>query len=332
MKQGPALQPTPISQPATPQRALLEAGRPGDDGRAFRRCLGQFATGVAVVTARHDDKLLGMAINSFAAVSLSPALVLWSIRRESSSTPQFLQAGHFAVSVLADDQVQLSQMFGSGHPQRFELAAWQAGLGGAPLLDGAIAHFECRRVTVHEGGDHLILIGEVERYARFEGAPLLFSQGRYGVAQEHPALAENGTAAPAPAAPQEAGNELLRDLIHASQRLSLGFEQHRQALGLAVPTARVINRLHDDGPGDAQALVRSTLLGPEDVADALANLARLGLVETDPAGLTRLSAPGRDKHAELERRAAGYMADEFRGIATADLAAFRRVLSELGRR
>ena len=331
MKQGTPAFPTPSSLPATPPRAPLEAGRPADDGRAFRRCLGQFATGVAVVTARHDDKLLGMAINSFAAVSLSPALVLWSIRRESSSTPQFLQAGHFAVSVLADDQVQLSQMFGSGHPQRFELAAWQAGLGGAPLLDGAIAHFECRCVTVHEGGDHRILIGEVERYARFEGAPLLFSQGHYGVAQEHPALAESAATAPTPTAPQEAGNELLRDLIHASQRLSLGFEQHRQALGLAAPTARVINRLYDEAC-EAQALVRSTLLGPEDVADALASLARLGLVETDPTGLTRLSAPGLDKHAELERRAASYMAAEFRGIAAADLAAFRRVLSELGRR
>jgi len=331
MKQGIPASPPPDAQPVTPQRVPLEAGQPADDGRAFRRCLGQFATGVTVVTARHGDQLAGMAVNSFAAVSLSPALVLWSIRRESGSVPDFLQASHFAVSVLADDQVQASQLFGSGHPQRFELTGWTPGLGGAPLLDGAIAHFECRRATVHEGGDHLILIGEVERYARFDGSPLLFSQGRYGVAQEHPSQAESAAATPAPAAPQEVGNELLRDLIHASQRLSLGFEQHRQALGLGVPTARVINRLHE-GPVDARALVRSTLLGPEDVADALANLARLGLVETDAAGLTRLSTSGRDKHAELERRAAGYMADEFQGMDAADLAAFRRVLSELGRR
>jgi len=247
MSQGIHSSPTPNSTAASQERVPLESGSPADDGRAFRRCLGQFATGVTVVTARNGEKLVGLAVNSFAAVSLSPALVLWSIRRESGSTPDFLQASHFAVSVLADDQVQVSQMFGSSHPQRFELAPWRAGLGGAPLLDGAIAHFECRSATVHEGGDHLILIGEVERYARFEGAPLLFTQGRYGVAQEHPSLEEHGSAAPAPAAAVEPGPELLRNLIYASQRLSLGFDQHRQDLGLAVPTARVINRL-SEGP------------------------------------------------------------------------------------
>jgi flavin reductase (DIM6/NTAB) family NADH-FMN oxidoreductase RutF len=309
----------------------LEAGSPAEDGRAFRRCLGQFATGVTVVTARNGDKLAGLAVNSFAAVSLSPALVLWSIRRESGSAPDFLQASHFAVSVLADDQVQVSQMFGSSHPQRFELTAWRPGLGGAPLLAGAIAQFECRRAMVHEGGDHLILIGEVERYARFEGAPLLFAQGRYGVAQEHPSLDEGVAAAPAPAAPPEASHELLRNLIYASQRLSLGFDLHRQALGLAVPTARVINRL-SEGPCQAQALVQSTFLGPEDVADALSSLVRQGLAQTDAAGVATLSTAGRERHELLAQRAADYMADEFRGIDASDLAAFQRVLLELGRR
>ena len=173
---------------AQPTRAPIEAGEPGADARALRRCLGQFPTGVTIVTARHGEHLLGMAVNSFAAVSLTPALVLWSIRRESSSASDFVQAGHYAVSVLADEQVELSQLFGSGHPERFERARWQPGRHGAPLMEGAIAHLECRLIQVHEGGDHLILIGEVERYARYEGEPLLFTQGRYGVAREHPSL------------------------------------------------------------------------------------------------------------------------------------------------
>lgn len=317
--------------PAATHRTLIEAGDPAGDGRAFRRCLGQYPTGVTVVTARHGDKLLGMAVNSFAAVSLAPPLVLWSIRRESSSAPGFLEASHFAVSVLADDQVTVSQMFGSSHPERFELTPWTPGVQGSPLLDGAIAHLECRRTMVHEGGDHLILVGEVERYARFEGAPLLFTQGRYGVAQEHPSLDENGTAAPAPASPEDAGHALLRNLIYSSQRLSLGFEADRQALGLAASSARVINRLHE-GPCSMDELAQSTYLGAEDVEDALANLSRQGLIGTDPAGRPDLTAAGHEKHDALARRAADYMDDKFRGIAEADLAAFKRVLLELGQR
>ena len=264
-----------LSSEATAQhataRALIEAGDPAADGRALRRCLGQFPTGVTVVTARNGERLVGMAVNSFAAVSLAPPLVLWSIRRESSSAQDFLQAGHYAVSVLADDQVELSQLFGSSHPERFERARWQAGLQGAPLIEGAIAHLECRLEQVHEGGDHLILVGHVERYARFEGAPLLFTQGHYGVAQEHPALAETAPQSSQSAATELSDSELLRQLIYASQRLSLDFESHRQALGLTMPMSRLLNRLQE-GACDPAELARSTYLEPEEVADGLAGL------------------------------------------------------------
>jgi len=147
----------------------VEEGDPAGDSRAFRRCLGQYPTGVTVITACHGDELVGMAVNSFAAVSLEPPLVLWSIRRESKSLAAFLGASHFAVNILAADQVQASHWFGAGHPDRFQLVPWHAGASGAPLLDGALAHLECRRVQLDEGGDHLILRGHGERCARFAG-------------------------------------------------------------------------------------------------------------------------------------------------------------------
>lgn len=308
-------------------RALIEAGDPAADGRALRRCLGQFPTGVTVVTARNGERLVGMAVNSFAAVSLAPPLVLWSIRRESSSATDFLQAGHYAVSVLADDQVALSQLFGSAHPKRFELAPWQAGRHGAPLLAGAIAHLECRLEQVHEGGDHLILIGHVERYARHEGAPLLFTQGAYGVAQELPAPAASQPAAGASAGQSE--SELLRDLIHASQRLSHDFESHRQALGLTLPTSRLLNSLAE-GAGSTEELARATLLEQDEIADGVAALAQQALVNTDK-GRLQLTPAGRERRAAIAARADDYMKQRLGGLVESDIAAFKRVLQALGR-
>lgn len=311
-------------------RALIEAGDPAADGRALRRCLGQFPTGVTVVTARNGERLVGMAVNSFAAVSLAPPLVLWSIRRESSSAADFLQAGHYAVSVLADDQVALSQMFGSSHPERFELAPWQAGLHGAPLLTGAIAHLECRLEQVHEGGDHQILVGHVERYARFEGAPLLFTQGRHGVTQELPLQAEPTTSSSTAATgPELDDSGLLRQLIYASQRLSLDFESHRQALGLTMPMSRLLNCLRE-GPCSQAKLARSTYLEQDEVADGLASLEQLGLLGQRSDELLELSVAGHERQAAIAASANHYMKDKLGSIAESDIAAFKRVLLALG--
>lgn len=311
-----------------PARAPIEAGDPAHDARAFRRCLGQFTTGVTVVTASNGDRLAGMAVNSFAAVSLTPPLVLWSIRRESGSALDFLQAGHYAVSVLSDLQVELSQLFGSAHPERFERARWQAGLHGAPLIEGALAHFECRLEQVIEGGDHLILLGRVERYARFEGAPLLFTQGAYGMAQELPAPAASQPSASASTAAEQGEAGLLRELINASQRLSHDFDSHRQALGLTIPTARLLNSL-SDGACCADELAHATFLEQDEIADGLNALDRLGLVRSD-GGRLELSPAGRDRRAAIAASADGYMKTRLNGLAESDIAAFRRVLKALG--
>lgn len=198
-----------------------EQGDPALDTRAFRRSLGQYPTGVTVIAARDGAELLGMAVNSFAAVSLEPPLVLWSIRRASRSAAAFLRCGHFAVSILADDQIEVAQRFGAGAPDRFEQVCWRSGLGGAPLIDGAIAHLECRLATTHDGGDHHVLIGEVLRHTRLPGEPLVFAQGQYAVTQNHPQLSTLAPNSGDPVdvqAPPPPG--FLRQLSVAGQRLS----------------------------------------------------------------------------------------------------------------
>lgn len=151
------------------------------DCRAFRDTLGCFATGVAVLTARSArGEAVGVTISSFNAVSLDPPLVLWSLSDSSPSLATFRQASHFAVNVLAASQQALSDRFAARAPDRFSGLTVRDGLGGAPLLDGCCAWFECHNEVQHAGGDHLIFIGRVQRHARGEEQlPLIFHGGRY---------------------------------------------------------------------------------------------------------------------------------------------------------
>ncbi|MBB1633697.1 flavin reductase family protein [Cupriavidus sp. UME77] len=306
---------------------LIEQGDPAADGRAFRRCLGQYPTGVTVVTTRNGDKLAGMAVNSFSAVSLDPPLVLWSIRRESKSAADFLEASHFAVNVLAANQVEASQLFGSSNPERFNLIAWSPGEHGSPLLDGAIAKLECRREMVYQGGDHLIVVGHVERYSRFEGDPLLFAQGQYAVAQNHPSL-KVAAASPSEPIAERKEASLLKLLSAASQNMSSLFQEHRQALGVTAASARILNRLFES-PCEFDELERATYLGQDAIEDALTDLIAQGHVVRNKEAPFELTAIGRRTSEALAARAAEFTAEKFRGIADADIATAKRVLFDL---
>jgi len=150
------------------------------DTRALRAALGQFATGITVVTAQgRDGQLAGLTVNSFASVSLDPPLVLWSLGDHSPALSLFRECSHYAINVLAADQTDISQRFATSQADKFAGLDYAAGLGGAPLLPGCLASFECRNETIHPGGDHIILIGRVERFSTQEGMPLLYFGGAY---------------------------------------------------------------------------------------------------------------------------------------------------------
>ena len=161
------------------------------DRRDFRRALGQFATGVTVVTARaKDGRNVGMTVNSFASVSLDPPLVLWSVSRQAASFADFAEASHFAVNILAANQHHLSRQFSTPLIDKFEGVEISPGAAGCPLLTGASANFVCRKVRQMDGGDHVIFLGEVEEYKWRESEPLVFHYGRYRIATRHPDLPE----------------------------------------------------------------------------------------------------------------------------------------------
>lgn len=152
---------------------------PGDStSRAFRDALGQFATGVTVVTTMSEDGPLGITANSFAALSLDPALVLWAPGKFSRRFMAFDQAAYFAIHVLRADQAALAHHFAANGTD-FNLSGLSAGVEGTPLLAGCLSRFECRRFAAHDGGDHRIIVGEVLRVTTTTGEALGFFKGQY---------------------------------------------------------------------------------------------------------------------------------------------------------
>jgi flavin reductase (DIM6/NTAB) family NADH-FMN oxidoreductase RutF len=150
------------------------------DPRTLRDALGEFATGVTVVTARgRDGQPVGVTINSFASVSLEPPLVLWSLGLNAPTLADFETCSHYAVNVLAADQEELSQRFSQPQGERFAGIDLIVGATGAPLIPGCCAWFECRNQMHYPGGDHLILVGQVETFCREEKPPLVFHGGLY---------------------------------------------------------------------------------------------------------------------------------------------------------
>ena len=145
-----------------------------------------FATGVTIVTARAaDGALVGLTANSFNSVSLSPPLVLWSLARSAGSMPTLSAGSHYAINILAADQMALAERFATRNIHRWAEVQFEIGVGGAPVLAGAAASFECFNRSRYDEGDHVIFVGEVERCAHRAGAsPLLFHGGRYFT--EHP--------------------------------------------------------------------------------------------------------------------------------------------------
>ncbi|MEJ8835485.1 flavin reductase family protein [Ramlibacter sp. AN1133] len=159
----------------------LQAKPPTFSAQEFRAALGMFATGVTIVTARTTQGgLIGLTANSFNSVSLAPPLVLWSLSRAAASMAVFSAGSHYAINVLAADQKALAERFATRGADRWAGVGFDDGAGGAPLLHGAAATFECFNRSRYEEGDHVIFVGEVERCAHRAGAlPLLFHGGRY---------------------------------------------------------------------------------------------------------------------------------------------------------
>lgn len=163
--------------------SAIESSNP----REIRNLLGQFATGVTVITTKgKDGRNIGMTANSFSSVSLDPPLILWSLSKTAPSMPDFMDAEYFAIHVLNQNQHDISGNFAKASDDKFAQVSHKVCERGLPIIDHVLATLVCRNVNQYEGGDHLIFIGQIEHYQFQEGAPLLFHAGKYHVASGHP--------------------------------------------------------------------------------------------------------------------------------------------------
>jgi len=150
--------------------------------RSLRDAFGQFATGVTVVTALSSSgNPIGITVNSFSSVSLDPALVSWSLDSNAKRYKEFAEAEYFTISVLNQNQQEVSNLFAerSWDDSVFEDAQWYKGHHKVPQINDVSARFHCKTAHLYEGGDHLIIVGEVLDYESEAQAPLVFFQGQY---------------------------------------------------------------------------------------------------------------------------------------------------------
>jgi flavin reductase (DIM6/NTAB) family NADH-FMN oxidoreductase RutF len=153
------------------------------DSSEFRRVLGHYPSGVAILTSlREGGRPCGLTINSFCSVSLAPMLVLACIEHEAESHECIRQAGVFAVNVLGEERGEtLARRFATwGVEDKFQGVAYREEMTGAPILSDALAWVDCEIRAAYPGGDHTIFVGEVVAGDAREGTPLVYYRGGYG--------------------------------------------------------------------------------------------------------------------------------------------------------
>ncbi|QHF40073.1 flavin oxidoreductase [Pseudomonas sp. S34] len=266
------------------------------DTRAFRRALGNFATGVTVVTAATvSGRKVGVTANSFNSVSLDPPLILWSIDKRSSSHEVFEESSHFAVNVLAADQIDLSNNFARPKDDRFAGIEYDPGEGGAPVFADCSARFHCEKFQQVDGGDHWIMIGKVVAFDDFGRSPLLYHQGAYSMVLPHTRMTrrEEGQA-PSSHFQGRLSHNLYYLMTQALRTYQADYQPRQLSTGLRTSEARMLMVLENDAGLNMADLQREVAMPAREIEEAVSNLKRKGLVD-DEGDRVRLTIKGIDE-------------------------------------
>lgn len=302
------------------------------DPMALRNALGNFATGVTIITAKDEtasgaNQFVGTTASSFNSVSLDPPLILWSIDKKARSLEAYEKAEFFAVNVLAADQVSLSNHFARPQDDKFSGVAFEKGLGDAPLLTACAAQFECETKHFYEGGDHVIIIGEVKRFSTTGRSGLMFHRGKYVVSSHHPCNEQ---------LPEDLseGAGFVDDYLH--YLMGRSFDQLMSKLsgvlksqGLEEDEYRVMASLGGKDGCTLQELMHNAILPEDTVNEKLRTLEQLGLLKRDYQGEStrvKLTEAGQQRLEPLLKIAKTNEAEAL-GVFTADEAMmFKRYL------
>lgn len=302
------------------------------DPLQFRRALGNFATGVTIVTAQNQQgEKVGVTANSFNSVSLDPPLILWSIDKKSSSFPVFEQATHFAVNILSGSQIDLSNKFARRNIDKFEGTSFQHGAGLTPVLENCSAVFECERHQVIEGGDHWIIIGKVVNFHDQGRSPLLYHQGAYSSVIPHPSLTLK----------QNPDQSALDDIHHghlysnASYLMSRAFKTYQTeylpkqlASGFRTSEARLLLVLASGTASSKEDLPRDIAMPMQEVERAASILISQDLL-IDCGDFFELTEKGQQTAHYLFEIADSHQNEVFEKYSTEEKDIFIKVLRDL---
>ena len=270
------------------------------DALAFRNALGQFATGVTIVTTTDgDDVPVGVTASSFNSVSLDPPLVLWSLAKTALSMPAYENSGGFNVHVLASHQSDLSNQFARPSEDKFAGVEWTSCEQGFPLLPEYAALFRCKTHFQYEGGDHIIFVGEVIDFETNEMPVLVFHGGRYADAKSKIK----------PEAPSEPGVDLgsgqftddflLYLISRAHFQTSYPTRRACQKLGMSEPEYFCLSLLSMSGALPEEDIVyRLEHTGHTPDAEIFARLERKGWIKRGKSKVS-ISDSGRDVFIKL---------------------------------
>ena len=309
------------------EAGALESGTPGGNTDALRRALGHFSTGVTIITAEADGVRAGITANSFSSVSLDPPLVLWSVKKTSTSWPIFAAAKSFAINVLASDQAQLASQFARSGTDKFKDVDWKPGATGAPLLARVTAQFECARRVEYEGGDHLIVVGEVTYFARYERRPLVFTQGKFSLAIDNADTAPTNTDARSDPYPT-----FLTMLRRAFLQRASEFREEAHSVGFTMNESRLMYHLELSPGLNVESLARVSLLDMDAARDGIASLEQKQWVARGADGTLQLTVPGLEQNARLGQLAHAAEANKLTRFSAVEIGKARDVIAAFGGR
>lgn len=301
------------------------------DPHAFRRALGNFATGITVVTAQSaKGERIGLTVNSFNSVSLDPPLILWSLDKRSADSMELIRnAGHFAINVLAADQLDLSNQFARPQKDKFNGIKFSEGMGRAPLLKECAANFQCELHQTIDAGDHWILLGRVLAFDDFGRAPLLYHQGAYSLVMPHPRVAQRPESTQEDEALQgRLANNLLYLMLQAVNAYQSAYLPKQQSLGLSVSEARLLILLSSRPGADTNALALDSALPGSEIREALDNLKTSGLVCDAGPGFC-LTEQGRKRAREYWALSEQEQSQVFADYSSEQIEQFKEILNRI---
>lgn len=301
------------------------------DPKAFRRALGNFATGVTVITAQDDQgNRVGVTANSFNSVSLDPALILWSIDKRSRSQDVFLQASHFTVNILSVNQINISNNFARPIEDKFAEMKYIDGAGGSAILANCAAHFECELYQTIDAGDHIILIGKVINFSDNGKAPLLYHQGAYSAVLPHPSLKVSENVAEYRA--KQSGADLYDNMHYLLTQAVRAYQNEyypkQLAIGLSVSEARLVMVLYGEHGSTKEEMLKEVGMPMREINVAVDALKAKGLIECHEQRLS-LTKSGEKTVLDLCDIAVTHQKTLFDHYSEEEISTFKKILREL---